>query len=211
MLTKNFKNIKMMRIYATEIPSILGLNKHETPWMLFEKKIEKKHKFFGNRFTEHGNKYENAALLRYQNEKNINVEKDNKVLKHPEYNWLTGIVDGVSDLNKIIEIKCPCRKKRNITDISHVPKQYWVQCQVYMNLLNVDNTDYVEYFVRPGSPIDGNHGDITLFNIKKDDEWWLNNVNRIVNFYNELCKWDKIGSLDEHPVRIKEKKWETEF
>jgi hypothetical protein len=55
-----------MNIHATEVSSILGLHPHESPWMLLEKKIERKYKFFGNKFTEHGVKYENAALIKYQ-------------------------------------------------------------------------------------------------------------------------------------------------
>jgi putative phage-type endonuclease len=201
----------MINLYATDIASVLGLNPFETSWMLLEKKIEDKHKFSGNKFTEHGNKYENSALIKYQNESNIKVVKDNKTLKHKVYNWLTGIVDGITENNKIIEIKCPYRKKRNINSIDDIPKHYWVQCQVYMNLLDIDNTDYVEYYIKPGSPTDGKYGSISTFNIQKDNIWWENNLPKIIKFHEELTKWKNIGSLDQHPVRVREKEWEHSF
>ena len=201
----------MISLYATEISTVLGLSPYETSWMLLEKKIEKKHKFTGNKFTEHGNKYENSALIKYQNDSNISVIKDNNTIRHKEHSWISGIVDGITENNKIIEIKCPYRRKRNLNSLEDIPKQYWVQCQVYMNILDIKETTYIEYYVKPGSPTDGTSGTISTFNIKKDQNWWENNQPKIIKFYEELLKWYNIGSLDNHPIRVREKEWEQTF
>jgi|SaaInlV_165m_DNA_1040744.scaffolds.fasta_scaffold00007_5 putative phage-type endonuclease len=202
----------MIKIYATDIASILGFNPNETAWMLLEKKIENKYKFVGNKYTEHGNKYENSALLKFQKENGITVTKNNEVLKYHKYDWLTGIVDGITENdNKIIEIKCPYRKKRDLVDIFSVPMHYWIQCQVYMNLLNINTTVYIEYYVKPGSPTNGESGSISTIDIQRDVKWWNENEQKIINFYNELKKWSEIGSLKTHPIRMLENQWSQNF
>ena len=199
----------MLKIYCTDIASILGLNNYETAWMLLEKKIENKYKFLGNKYTEHGNKYEKAAIRRYEMQNNVEVEKNNLYCEHPQYKWLTGVVDGKCD-NKIVEIKCPWTKKRNLTE-KDIPSHYWVQCQAYMNILEIDETDYVEYYIEPGSDTDGKSGDMSIVTIKRDKNWWNNKEIKILNFYTELLHWYSIGNLNQHPIRLLEKEWNNDF
>jgi hypothetical protein len=80
-----------------------------------------------------------------------------------------------------------------------------------MNLLNIDTTIYIEYFIKPGLPSDGNFGSISTFEISRDKNWFNDNESKIVNFYNELQKWSAIGSLKTHKVRINEKNWSLNF
>lgn len=48
---KSYK--KVPNINASDFATILGVNPYQSVYELLEKKIEKKHPFFGNKFTKH--------------------------------------------------------------------------------------------------------------------------------------------------------------
>lgn len=45
--------------------------------------------------------------------------------------------------------------------------------------------------------------------IKRDQDWWDANINKIVSFYKEMNFWLTQGSLDNHPIRLTRKAWEN--
>jgi putative phage-type endonuclease len=214
---------KIPNISARDIPSILDLDPYMTSFELLENKVENKHQFFGNKFTEHGIKYERTAIDVY--EKNTeNIVDDKQVnIRHPEYNWISGRVDGIIKSEKymnedkkkkrkinykIIEVKCPYKYDREENNLCEqtVPKHYWVQCQVYMEMLNIDETVYVEFYIKPEASI--NTGKLYYTNIKRDKEWWNNEcISKVQKFYDEMVKYCNNGTLEDHPVRKSEKLW----
>ena len=121
-------------ITARDFPTILGMNPYQTAWELLEEKVENKHPFFGNKFTEHGNKYEDTALLVYCSETNNFLKGNVYNVKHPEYSWVTGRPDAITENNCLVEIKCPYKKSFKKLTIDNVPRHYWAQCQVYMEI-----------------------------------------------------------------------------
>lgn len=198
----------MPNITARDFPTILGINPYQTAWELLEEKVEKKHPFFGNKFTEHGNKYEDTGLYLYCNTTNnlLNDGVYNK--KHPEYNWISGRPDGITNNNCLVEVKCPYNKKfRELSSVDDVPKHYWAQCQVYMEMLNIECCHYVEYHVRPGAKVDGSEGQITYIAITRDRKWWEESLPKIIAFKEEMDTYIEKGNLEEHCVRVKEKEW----
>ena len=72
-------------------------------------------------------------------------------------------------------------------------------------MINCEIAHYVEYYIEPDSPV--NSGKLYILEIKKDNQWWDNNINKIQKFYEEMKKYWEIGSLDTHPVRIAENNW----
>lgn len=250
---------KIPNINSRDFATILNINPYQTAFELLEQKIENKHTFFGNKFTEHGNKYEKIALEIYENNSGNKVETKQKNIHHNTYNWITGRVDGITliceDKDKdedednedgeeiedifeqeqntkkrkrtivnikkhnkkrqknktcVIEIKCPMKENRkDPLTIESIPKYYWSQCQVYMHLLDCDIAHYVEFYIKPGDVKE--NGICYYIEIKRDDDWWNNNISRIKLFHEEIKKYHKLGSLDTHPIRIEEKKWEEIF
>lgn len=229
---------KLPNISARDFGTILNLNPYQTPFQLLEQKIENKYPFFGNKFTEHGNKYEKTAIEVYETNTGNIVENEQKKLKHDDHEWITGRIDGLTTLIHIndendedeeyeetqnskkrkrkmkvqktkkcvIEVKCPLKEDRDETlTIDNVPKYYWSQCQVYMNILNYDVSHYVEYYIKPGD--NKNNGLLYYVEIKKDKKWWNQSLIKIKKFYEEMKKYHELGSLDTHPVRLEEKKW----
>ena len=218
---------KIPNINARDFATILNINPYQTPFQLLESKIENKYPFFGNKFTEHGNKYEKVAIKTYEIETGNEVDSKQKNTKHKQYDWITGRYDGVTCIKKkktkkrkrqeyeneneqpicIIEIKCPLKKDRiEPLTIDNIPKYYWSQCQVYMNMLDCDTAHYVEYYIEPNA--DEQSGKLYYIEIKKDNQWWEESLPKIEKFREEIKKYFEKGSLDEHPVRIAEKEWE---
>lgn len=222
---------KIPNINARDFGTILNLNPYQTPFNLLEEKIEKKFPFFGNKFTEHGNRYEQVAINNYVEYTGNKVDSIQTNAKHPEYEWITGRCDGiivkedkktkkrkiseVYEVNdnivpkekRIIEIKCPLKKNRTEPlTLENIPKYYWSQCQVYMNMFDCDKTHYVEFYIEPNAP--ESSGILHYIEIERDYEWWEQSLPRIKSFYEEIKKYHELGSLDTHPVRIIEKEWE---
>lgn len=231
--------ISIPNINARDFATILNLNPYQTSFQLLEAKVEKKNIFFGNKFTEHGNKYESTALKFYEKCSGNKVRTNLSNYKHPKYEWITGRFDGITEIrienepsNKpmtrkrkrtneegnlkfcIVEIKCPLKNDRtdNLT-IENIPKHYWSQCQVYMNMFDCEVVHYVEYYIDPNNSNDDSedNGKIYILEIKRDRKWWDESLPKIEKFYEEVKKYCNLGSLDSHPVRIVEKLWENTF
>ena len=210
----------MPNITARDFASILNMNPYETPYQCLQSNIIKK-SFFGNKFTEHGCKYEKSAIEMYEKETNNKVNTEQVNCSHPEYEWITGRVDGTTIINKkysgnkkrkiecVIEVKCPIKKQVEQLSIDNIPIYYWAQCQVYMNMLNYDITHYVEFYIEPNAEIET--GKLMYIEIKRDIEWWDKVLPKIKLFYDEMVKYSTLESLENHPIRIKEKEWEKKF
>jgi putative phage-type endonuclease len=230
------KNKKIPNINARDFATILNINPYQNVYQLLEDKIEKKYPFFGNKFTEHGLKYEKSAIKVYEKITGNKVDINQSNIKHPEYEWITGRVDGIvnyksnknipnskkrkrdiyeSDYdnvkNLVVEIKCPLKDDRSIPlTEENVPKYYWSQCQVYMNMLDYDISHYVEYYIDPECN-DDLSGSLHYITIKRDINWWNESLQKIILFREELEKYHNLGSLETHPVRIEENKWKNLF
>ena len=263
------KSKKILNINARDFPTILGINPYQSGYQLLESKVEGKYPFFGNKFTEHGNKYEKLAIKTFEKiiDTDIDIYQSNR--KHNEYNWITGRFDGITETkvknkkrkredvpeenieeennerkkkkrkkngieenyenekicekkkkrkrveekleeNKIVEIKCPLKKDRQEPlTLDNIPKYYWAQCQVYMQMANLKNAFYVEYYIEPDAHQDS--GKLYYLNISRDDEWWKNSLPKIKKFYEEMKKYCQLGSLDTHPIRMCENDWKKQY
>ena len=191
---------KYPSITARDWATILGENKYETPWTLLEKKVENKHPFFGNTATQHGQKYEKEAIETYEFFTNTKVDSEFKNLKHKDYEFLTGRPDGLSDSQAVVEIKCPQKRKNNLT-LQDIAPQYWAQCQVYMEMMNREVAHYVEYYCNEET---GEHN-LQYVAIVRDRQWFKNSIPIIQKFHDEIKKYCDLGnSLDTHPIRMAE-------
>ena len=74
-----------------------------------------------------------------------------------------------------------------------------------MNIYNYDITHYVEFHIKPDNDIET--GELYYIEIIRDKKWWNKVMPRIKLFYQEVIKYYDLGSLETHPIRIKEKEW----
>jgi putative phage-type endonuclease len=108
---------KIPNINARDFPTILGINPYQTAFELLETKIEGKHPFFGNKFTDHGNRYEKTALEIYEKETGNKVDSTQQTHKHSIYEWITGRYDGLTSIHiDKTQEESPCNKKRKLSD-----------------------------------------------------------------------------------------------
>lgn len=183
---------------ASDAATALGLNPYEKPEKLVYKKCGFE-SFRGNAATLHGQKYESIARDMYM-EKTGEVVHEIGLVVHPTIRWLGGSPDGVTESGKLIEIKCPVSRK--ITDA--VPGHYMPQLQVLMDVLDLDECDFVQLNVTSG--------DFMITNVKRDREWFEDALPKLEAFWNRvllrrmspLCeiKWDS-GS-ENNEVRLQE-------
>tara|TARA_Y100000589_G_scaffold167104_2_gene159068 strand:- start:1925 stop:2632 length:708 start_codon:yes stop_codon:yes gene_type:complete len=194
---------KYPSITARDFATILGENPFETAWTLLEKKVENKHHFSGNSFTKHGIKYEKEAIQTYEYYSNTKVNSELKNMKHKDYEFITGRPDGISDSECIIEIKCP-NKKRNKLIPEAIPRQYYYQCQVYMEIMNREICHYVEYYINEKTQ----EKDFQYCSIIRDRQWFKTTMPIIQKFYDEVKHYCDLGNLDTHSIRLAEHSWD---
>jgi putative phage-type endonuclease len=128
-------------ISASDAAIVSGDNHYDggTVFDLLKKKCHvEENPFRGNVFTEHGTKYEDVAQQLYYSRVLVPV-KEFGLLLHPYLN-IGASPDGIRKDGIMLEIKVP--KCRNITGI--IPKHYWVQQQVQMEVANLYQNDYYE-------------------------------------------------------------------
>ena len=217
---------KLPNISARDFATILGINPYQTAYELLEYKVEKKHPFFGNRFTENGNRYEKYAIEAFESKYNLKVESEQSNIKHEDYDWITGRLDGVfmdtiidtsvdgkkrkrNDIS-VMEVKCPMKNDReDELTMATIPLHYWSQIQVYMNLIDCEYGYYVEYYIKPND--DKSNAKMYVLKVKRDRKWWNLSLPKIKLFYEEMRKYYELGNLEIHPVRMMENKWKMKF
>ena len=149
---------------ASDAASAIGVNPYEKPEGFILKKCGY-NKFEGNFATQHGNKYEEEARDIYC-EKTGEVCHEIGLHPHPQHSWLGGSPDGLTESGKLIEIKCPLRRK--IT--SEVPGYYIPQLQLLMEILNLEECDFIQY--KPGDFNWPKPEEFVVVNVKRDREWF---------------------------------------
>ena len=201
----------MVTLSSRTIGTLLGYSPFQTPWECFLEKVTKNCKFSTNAAMSHGIKYENEAVQLYTLSTKNKVDLPNNIFKHKDNNWMTGKVDGIVNLKDgkkaILEVKCPYRKKwPDVQKEWNVDKFYWCQVQLYMEILNLDSTHFVEYYRHPEKLQSGE----SLFRwktINRDTNWFNSQFPKIEKYYKEICLYSEIG-IDRHPVYKSIKEWE---
>jgi len=97
-------------------------------------------KFQGNVATRWGQKYEPVATQIYERKTREEVIEFG-LIRHHAYPWLGASPDGITPGGRMLEIKCPYRRK--ITGIP--PFYYWIQVQLQLEVCNLPVCDFAEY------------------------------------------------------------------
>ena len=173
-------SLRETMLTASDVATALGENPYEKPQSLILKKCGQGTKFMGNDATRHGEKYESVARDLYC-EKTGEVVHELGLVQHPELPWLGGSADGVTESGKLIEIKCPMSRK--IDD--KVPKHYLAQLQILMEVLDLEECDFIQY--RP-EPLE-----YQVTNVKRDRDWFTHRLPKLNAFWNEVLYKRKNG------------------
>lgn len=105
--------------------------------------------------------------------------------RHPNYEFIGGVPDGIRNNEILVEIKCPERFSRGSS-----PSPFYVaQMQVYMQIFNIEKGHYVEYIRNKG---------LKILEVEKDDKWWELVLPLIRSYWNEILFW-RTNDIHYHP------------
>lgn len=175
-------------ITASDAGTVVGDNPYETVDDFILKKCGYG-EFKGNEATKHGDTYEDEA-------RNLYCEKSGEVVHeiglhpHPNYNWIGGSPDGLTESGKLLEIKCPLRRSLN----GEIPKYYIAQVQLLMEILDLDETDFIQY--KPSKITWPRPYQFTITNIKRDREWWNKNFPVMEDVWNKVL-WHRENGCEQ--------------
>jgi len=129
----------------TSLSNILGANKWKSAWSEFLRLNGKT----SLNPSQHGSKYESEAIEVYKAVTGNSVRTGCSTVTHPKYTFLNGQIDGLvttpSGKQAVLEVKCP--QPRNLNPMVFVvPHSYWLQMQAYMELYELDEAHYCEYY-----------------------------------------------------------------
>jgi len=129
------------RITASDIGSIFGASPFTSRDQLINNKCvdPKSIVYTSNRFTEHGNKFEECATRFYEHLSKSEIIEFG-CLPHPYIPFLGASPDGITKDGVMLEIKCPL--SRPIEGIP--PIYYWYQIQIQLEVANLNRCDFIE-------------------------------------------------------------------
>jgi putative phage-type endonuclease len=102
---------------------------------------------------------------------------------HPELTWLGASPDGVTNTGRLIEIKCPYKRKPIPTEVPH---HYWPQIQVQLECTDLDSCYFVQW--QPGHlAVDGQEV-FSITVVERDRAWFAENCSKLKEFWTDLMQ-----------------------
>lgn len=200
---------RQCHLTASSIASAVGDNPYEKRMTALRKKLGFGPPFKGNAATEHGNYYEDIAVKIYEQrtgEKQIefglleSIKTDHNG-EPVDTSFLAGSPDGITATGRLLECKCPYRRKPNGT----VPNIYTYQIQGLMHMLDLPICDFFEYV--PGST--WQEEIFEVITVVRSDVWWCTVFPQMQRFWGEVEYFRRevahnneevIKQLSEEPV-----------
>lgn len=171
---------------ASQIAAACGENPYETRLSCLRKKLGAEPPFTGNSATEHGNRYEAEAVEKYERmtgEKVLEFGLLESINEGEEF--LAGSPDGITASGRLIEVKCPFRRRPN----GEIPKYYVHQIQTLMHILRLPVCDFVEY-VPAGV---WTEEVFTIVTVTRSELWWATKFPLMRRFWDEVCHSSREG------------------
>ena len=195
--TAEWKKKRRSMVTASECAAVLGQNKYDTPQKILMRKLGMT-VFKGNKFTQHGQDMEAAAIARYEVETGHTVETFGLMVS-PDEPWLGGSPDGITQCGRIVEVKCPVT--REIVP-GEIPRQYMAQVQQLMHITGLEVADFVEM---------KGPEEFQIVEVKRDPDWWNTHEKKLREFHARLTECLEDPTLAPKPRRRKKKKPDFDF
>lgn len=219
------------KLTASSIASAIGKCHFTTREELILSKIEDK-PYESNPITEWGVKYEDIAILFYEELYNVKV-LDFGLIPHPTFKAFGASPDGICDdtgndeyVSRMVEIKCPPKRKFTKT----CPPHYLMQVQGQLEVCDLDHCDFFQVKIEEYDNYDDYLKDIFLdddkilpgrtylnypkgvtVSYRKKDELKLTylypKLNMTNDGYNEWIKEKKIEILENGDEYVESKWW----
>jgi putative phage-type endonuclease len=129
---------------SSEAAAILGVSPYLTRYQLWEQKLGIAPPFEGNYATERGHRLE--PIARAQVELELGIEFSPLLAEHLNYPFLRASLDGYSsELDAVLEIKCPGKEDHALAMSGKVPEKYWPQVQFQLFVTNAKKVIYYSF------------------------------------------------------------------
>lgn len=142
--TQEWLNQRLNRISASDIGSALGENEHKEPDIVIIDKCGYPNQWWWDpvssvQFTHHGHKYEYVASQIHEVDHDVKCYEAS-FIPHPTIDFIGAspdkfVLDEKNKRGYLVEIKCPYRRYPRI---NVVPRQYWVQMQIQLEVTNLE-------------------------------------------------------------------------
>jgi len=151
---------------------------------------------FGSAAMQHGVDNEDLARRLYCERTGEEVAEYGLVI-HPTHAWLGASPDGVTRSGKLVEIKCPV--SREIVP-GHVPEHYVPQIQVCMEVLDLEETVFIQYKPETMTWPKPEIFDVTI--VPRDRAWFATHLPLLETFHREMMERRKTtAAVPEQPKR----------
>lgn len=181
------------RLTSSDVDTVLGRNPYSKAEDVLFKKCGLSKPFTGNAATRHGQRYEDEAIDIY-----CKMYKKHAfsfgMIPHETIPFLGGSPDDITHDGIVIEVKCPLQRK---IIMGEVPKYYWGQVQLNMEICNLDQAVFIEY--RPASMNENNEMILNVVNVPRDRAWFQEVFPTLKSFWDSVLLYRSIG-IDKHPM-----------
>lgn len=146
-----------------------------------------------NMFVVHGQKYEDEArdwAAAAMGETVVDVG----LVRHSSLDWLAASPDGVTLSGKLVEIKCPLKRK---IQPGVVPHHYVPQIQVQMEVCDIDFTIFVQY--KPACVSETGQAFIDIVVVERDRAWFESHKHELHACWKEFMAAKALVGSQEPP------------
>lgn len=148
----NWMKWRSKGIGSSDAPVIMGVSPWKTPLQLWEEKVGISKAFQGNFATQRGNEMEPKARAAFELESGY--EFSPVVAEHASYPYIRASLDGFnSEINAILEIKCPGKDDHALAVSGKVPEKYWPQLQHQLLVTGAKQCFYYSYDGEAGATV----------------------------------------------------------
>lgn len=191
---------RKMKICASDIASIMGMNPFKSPWKCYQEKTGSYTPFVSDAMRR-GVELEPVARARINE---VLEEHYAPLCIEHEIGWMFASLDGYSAKAQvpIIEIKCPGVETHRIACDDKVPHMYYPQLQFQMYVADVDCAYYCSYMPEDLTPL-------AIVLVKRDDEFCERMSKEAAAFFLCLLQFDppERSEKDKEPRKIEDVSW----
>ncbi len=139
--TPEWEQMRKEKIGASDAPVLMGISPYDTPYSLWQKKLDLIPQTTMTRPMERG--YTLEPLAREQVEQQIGQSLRPRVKFHDSIPWMMATLDGLSEDEKtLVEIKCPGATDHQTALSGHIPEKYFPQVQHQLEVCQIEKGYY---------------------------------------------------------------------
>lgn len=151
--TPEWETMRKDKIGASDAPIIMGISPYDTPYSLWQRKLDLLAPTPMTRPMERGHELE--PLAREQTEQQLGLSLRPQVKFHETLPWMMATLDGLSEDEKtLVEIKCPGAVDHQTALSGQIPDKYFPQLQHQLEVCQLEKGFYFSYDGKAGVMIE---------------------------------------------------------